>query len=68
MLPTAKRNAVPIVGHRIKEIVQIFRVEDVPNVRKEGIGQPANPAPFADKRVNVIGRWVTLRVDVRFGR
>ena len=54
MLPTAKRNAVPIIRHRIEEIIQIFRVEDVPNVCKEGISQPTNPAPFADKRVNVI--------------
>ena len=60
MLPAGKRNTVSVVGHWIKEIVQILRVEDVPNVGKEGIGQPTNPAPFADKRVNVIGRRVTL--------
>ena len=30
MLPTAKRNTVSVIRHRIEEIVQIFRVEDVP--------------------------------------
>ena len=42
-------DTVSVVCHCIQEIVQVLRVEDVPNVRKEGVGQPTNPTPFADK-------------------
>ena len=67
MLLAVERDPVSVIGHCIKEIVEIFRVEDVPNVRKEGVGQSTNPTPFTDKRVNIIGWRITLRVDVGFG-
>ena len=64
MLLAVEWDTVSVVRHGIKEIIEIFRVEDVPNVRKEGISQPTNPTPFADKRINIIGRRVTLGIDV----
>ena len=68
MLLAVERDTVSVIRYRIEEIVQILRVEDVPNVRKEGVGQPTNPTPFADKGVNIIGRRVPLGVDVGFDR
>ena len=64
MLLAVERDTVSVIGHGIQEIVEILRVEDVPNICEEGVGQPTNPTPFADKRVNIIGRRVPLRVDV----
>lgn len=60
MLLAVEWDAVAIVGHRIEEIVEIFCVEYVADVRKEGIRQPTNPTPFAEKRVKVIGGWIAL--------
>ena len=68
MLLAVEWDTVSVIRHCIEKIVEIFRVEDVPNVGKEGVGQPTNATPFADKGVNIIGRRVTFRVDVGFGR
>ena len=68
MFLAVERDTVSIIRHCIKEVVQILRVEDVPKVCKEGIGQSTNATPFADKGVNIVGRRVPLRVDVGLDR
>lgn len=55
MLLTVERDTISVIRHRIEKIVKVFRVENVPDVCKEGVRQPTNPAPFAKERVNVIG-------------
>lgn len=68
MFLAVERDTVSVIRHCIKEIVQILRIEDVSDICEEGVGQPTNATPFADKGINIIGRRVTLRVDVGLDR
>ena len=60
MLLVVKWNAVAVIRHGIYDVIEVFRVEDVADVREEGIGQPTNPAPLANQGIDVIGRRITL--------
>ena len=68
MLLGIERDAVAVVCHRIDYVIQISGVEDIPDIGKEGVGQPANPDSLAQKHVNIVGWRVALGVYVGFNR
>ena len=68
MFLTVERDTVSVIRHCIQDIVEILRIKDVPNVRKEGVGQPTNATPFADEGINIIGRRIPLGVDIGLDR
>ena len=43
MLLAAERDAVPVVGHCVQNIIEVLRVENVSNIYKERISQSSNP-------------------------
>ena len=60
MLSGGKRDAIPVVCHRIQQIIQIFRVEDIPDICKKGICHPTNPASLTKQHINIVGWRITL--------